>query len=90
MFPTRRITLAACAAVAALSPTVSLSASAATVEVHVTGVAGGKGKVSVAVCDREHYLKDCTYHATAPAQAGDNVVKVTGVPPGTWAGAVAW
>jgi uncharacterized protein (DUF2141 family) len=81
MFPTRRITFSACAALAALS----LSASAATVEVHVTGVAGGKGKVSVAVCDREHFLKDCTHNASAPAQAGDNVIKVTGVPAGTWA-----
>lgn len=82
MFPIRRTTLAA---LAVLSGAAALSASAATVEVHVSGVSAGKGKVSVAVCDREHYLKDCTYHATAPAQAGDNVVKVANVPAGTWA-----
>jgi uncharacterized protein (DUF2141 family) len=79
MFTTSRIILAACALLAAGS------AAAATVEVHVTGVVAGKGKVSVAVCDREHYLKDCAYHATAPAQAGDNVIKVAGVPAGSWA-----
>jgi uncharacterized protein (DUF2141 family) len=79
MFTISRITLAACAIL------LGAAASAATVEVHVSGVTAGKGKVSVAVCDREHYLKDCAYHATAPAQAGDNVVKVAGVPAGTWA-----
>ncbi|WP_036172701.1 DUF2141 domain-containing protein [Massilia sp. 9096] len=82
MFTTSRITLAAFATVAAVA---AGSASAATVEVHVTGVAAGKGKVSVAVCDREHYLKECVYHATAPAQAGDNVIRIAGVPAGTWA-----
>lgn len=79
MFTTRRITLAACIALMAAS------AAAATVEVHVTGVTAGKGKVSVAVCDRAHYLKECAYHATAPAQAGDNVVRIANVPAGTWA-----
>lgn len=79
MFTTCRITLAASLALAAGL------ASAATVEVHVSGVAAGKGKVSVAVCDREHFLKDCAYHATAPAQAGDNVVRIANVPAGTWA-----
>jgi uncharacterized protein (DUF2141 family) len=82
MFTIHRITRAVFIALAASA---AVSASAATVEVHVTGVAAGKGKVSVAVCDREHYLKDCAYHATAPAQAGDNVVKVVNVPAGTWA-----
>jgi uncharacterized protein (DUF2141 family) len=64
------------------------SASAATVEVHVANVAAGKGKVNVAVCDREHFLKQCVYSASAPAQtnaAGETVVRVQGVPPGTWA-----
>jgi len=87
MFTIRRFTRAACAALIAASACVATTATAtaATVEVHVTGVAAGKGKVSVAVCDREHYLKDCAYHATAPAQAGDNVIKVASVPAGTWA-----
>jgi uncharacterized protein (DUF2141 family) len=63
-------------------------AQAATVEVHVGGVAAGKGKINVAVCDREHFLKECVYHASAPAQvnaSGETVVMVQGVPAGTWA-----
>jgi uncharacterized protein (DUF2141 family) len=60
-------------------------ASAATVEVHVTAVAGGKGKINVAVCDRERFLKQCAYTATMPAKDGENVIAVPGVPKGTWA-----
>jgi uncharacterized protein (DUF2141 family) len=60
-------------------------ASAATVEVHVTAVAGGKGKINVAVCDRERFLKQCAYTASAPARDGENVIAVPGVPKGSWA-----
>lgn len=63
----------------------SASASAATIEVRVTGVTGGKGKVAVAVCDRDTFLKDCKYSATAPAKDGENVITVKDVPAGTWA-----
>jgi uncharacterized protein (DUF2141 family) len=62
-----------------------LIAAAATVEVHVTNVATGKGKVSVAVCDQAHFLKQCVYSASVPASGAETVVKVTGVPAGTWA-----
>lgn len=62
-----------------------LGASAATVEVRVSGVAGGKGKVNVAVCDRERFLKQCLYSASVPAQAGETVVVLKDIPPGTWA-----
>jgi uncharacterized protein (DUF2141 family) len=58
---------------------------AATIEVHVTAVAGGKGSVKVAVCDRERFLKQCAYTASSPAKEGENVIAVTGVPKGTWA-----
>ena len=51
----------------------------------ISNVAGGKGKVNVAVCDRERFLKQCAYSASAPAQAGETVLKVNDVPPGTWA-----
>lgn len=61
------------------------SALAATIEVRVTGVAGGKGKVAVAVCDKATFLKDCKYSATAPARDGENVIAVKDVPAGTWA-----
>ena len=62
----------------------AFSASAATVEVRVAGVTA-KGTVKVAVCDRERFLKQCAYSASAPAQAGDTTVTVKGVPNGTWA-----
>ena len=61
------------------------SAYAGTVEVRVTGVEGNEGSVQVAVCDKERFLKQCRYSATAPAQAGETVVTVQGVPAGTWA-----
>lgn len=63
----------------------ALPASAATVEVRVAGVAGGKGKVNVAVCDRERFLKQCAYSASVPAVAGETVVAFRDIPPGTWA-----
>jgi len=63
----------------------ALPASAATVEVRVTKVAGGKGKVNVAVCDRERFLKQCAYSASVPAVAGETVVSFKDIPPGTWA-----
>lgn len=63
----------------------ALPASAATVEVRVSNVAGGKGKVNVAVCDRERFLKQCTYSASVPARAGETVVSLKDIPPGTWA-----
>ena len=59
-------------------------AAAATVEVRVSGVTA-KGMVNVAVCDRERFLKQCAYSASVPAQAGETVVTVKDVPPGTWA-----
>jgi uncharacterized protein (DUF2141 family) len=60
------------------------SASSATVEVRVSGVSA-KGMVRVAVCDRERFLKQCAFSASAPAQAGETTVAVKGVPTGTWA-----
>ena len=62
-----------------------LLAAAANVEVHVTGVAAGKGTVNVAVCDQARFLKQCLYSGSAPARAGDNTIAVRDVPPGNWA-----
>ncbi|MCC2956525.1 DUF2141 domain-containing protein [Massilia sp. IC2-477] len=62
-----------------------LPASAATVEVRVSNVAGGKGKINVAVCDRARFLKQCAYSASVPAQAGETVISLKDIPPGTWA-----
>ena len=61
------------------------AASGATVEVRVSGVQGGKGKVNVAVCDKEHFLKQCSHSGSAPAKAGETIVSLKDVPPGTWA-----
>lgn len=69
----------------ALGLLLACQAGAATVEVRVSGVKGAKGKINVAVCDRERFLKQCAYSASAPAQAGETVLKVNDVPPGTWA-----
>jgi len=59
-------------------------ACAATIEVRVSGVTA-KGKVNVAVCDRERFLKQCAYSASVPAEAGDTVVTLKDIPAGTWA-----
>jgi uncharacterized protein (DUF2141 family) len=70
---------------AVLSCVLALPALAATVEVHVTGVAAGKGKVNVAVCDQARFLKQCAYSGSMPAREGDNTIAIRGVPPGSWA-----
>lgn len=62
----------------------ALNASAATVEVRVSGV-HAKGNVKVAVCDKERFLKQCAYTASAPAREGETTVVVKDVPAGTWA-----
>lgn len=70
---------------AALPASAATAANAATVEVRVAGVAAGKGKVSVAVCDRARFLKQCPYSASVPARAGETVVSLKEIPAGTWA-----
>lgn len=63
----------------------AIAAWGANVEVRVSNVAGTKGKVNVAVCAKEQFLKQCAYSASVPAQAGETTVVVKDVPPGTWA-----
>lgn len=60
-------------------------AAAATVEVRVSGVTAGKGKVNVALCDKERFLKQCGYSGSAPARAAETVVTLKDIPAGTWA-----
>ncbi|AXA93584.1 DUF2141 domain-containing protein [Massilia sp. YMA4] len=62
----------------------STLAQAAGIEVRVSAV-GPKGKVNVAVCDRERFLKECAYSASVAATPGTTTVTVPNVPPGTWA-----
>jgi len=60
-------------------------ACAATVEVRVSGVAPGKGKINVALCDKERFLKQCGYSGSAPAKGVETVVTLKDIPAGTWA-----
>lgn len=62
----------------------STLAQAASIEVRVSAV-GPKGKVNVAVCDRERFLKECAYSASVAATPGTTTVTIPNVPPGTWA-----
>ena len=73
-------TLFCCTLLLAASP-----ASSATVEVRISGVTAGKGKVKVAVCDRERFLKQCSFSTSVPAQAAEVVASLKDIPPGTWA-----
>ncbi len=55
-------------------------------EVTVTGVRSAAGHVLVAVCDRAAFLQPtCRYKGRAPATMGSVTVRITGVPPGTYA-----
>lgn len=76
-------TIFACTLACGLAAAAS-TVEAATVEVRVSGVAGGKGKVNVAVCDKERFLKQCGHSGSAPAKAGETVVTLKDIPAGTW------
>ncbi len=78
----RHLMLSCALLLAALSP---VRASAATIEVRVTNVTGGKGTIHVAVCGRARFPKQCAYTASVPPQAGETVVALRDVPAGTWA-----
>jgi uncharacterized protein (DUF2141 family) len=59
---------------------------AGTVEVAVSGVRSDTGDVLIAICDRATFLQPrCAYWGRTPAKTGTVVIKVTGVPPGTYA-----
>ena len=55
-------------------------------EVTVTGVRSNAGHVLVAVCDRATFLRPtCRYRGRAPSAVGSVTVRITGLPPGTYA-----
>ena len=85
--PAHRTIASTFAAAALLCATVLAAgtALAGAIEVHVTNISNAKGQIRVAVCDQERFLKQCVHTASAPAQAGETVLKVSGVPAGTWA-----
>lgn len=63
-----------------------VAAAPGVVEVTVTGVRNAAGHVLVAVCDQASFLAPtCPYRGRAPARPGAVLVRVTGVPAGTYA-----
>lgn len=61
------------------------TAHAATLEVVVANIRNGNGRVRVAACTAETFLKDtCQVVGNAKAAAGEVMVRLE-VPPGTWA-----
>ncbi len=55
-------------------------------EVTVAGIRSDAGHVLVAVCDRQTFLHEtCRYRGSAPSHRGSVVVRLTGLPPGTYA-----
>lgn len=59
---------------------------AADLAVTVTNIRNDRGRIMVAVCTQETFLKPgCPYTASAPAQAGQVTITVRGVRPGTYA-----
>lgn len=79
----KQVCLVACCAV------LTTPVLAAELTVSVTGVRSDKGSVAVAICDKATFPAGaCPYHAQAPAKRNETTVRITGVPPGTWAAAV--
>jgi uncharacterized protein (DUF2141 family) len=61
-------------------------ASAATLEIEVTNLRNGQGQVLAAVCPLEQFLRPgCPYHGRAQARSGTVIVRIEGLPAGTWA-----
>jgi uncharacterized protein (DUF2141 family) len=72
-----------------LSAAAAQGASAAVVEVAVTGVVEARGHIHVELCTQDTFLKpDCPYQGNAVATPGATVVKIPGVPPGKYAAQV--
>jgi uncharacterized protein (DUF2141 family) len=58
-------------------------------EVVVTNLQNTRGHVRVGICPQQTFLQDdCPYEASGPATAGETLVIVTGIPPGTYAAQV--
>ena len=56
------------------------------VEIEVAGVRNGHGHVLAALCDRREFLSErCRLNGAVEARPGSVLVRVTSVPPGTYA-----
>jgi uncharacterized protein (DUF2141 family) len=61
-------------------------AEAGELEVTISGIHSAAGHVLVAVCDQATFLQEtCRYKGRVPAAVGTVVVRIAGVPPGTYA-----
>jgi uncharacterized protein (DUF2141 family) len=62
---------------------------AAEVDVSVTSIRNNRGSIRVAICDKVNFPGGaCAYHGEVPARLGSVIVRVSGVPTGTWAASV--
>ena len=65
------------------------AASAAVVEIAVTGVVHARGHIHVDLCTEDTFLKDnCPYEGSAVATPGSTTVVINDVPPGEYAAQV--
>ncbi len=78
--PARRLAaIAAAPLLAAATPTGTLT-------VHVANVRDDRGQIHVDLCRQDQFPKDdCAFAGDAPAQTGETVVTITGLPPGSYA-----
>lgn len=78
------LALAGAAAAYAFGSRQPAAGGVAIVNVTLGGVAGQKGALMGAICNKDSFLKECQYFAVQPAIAG-NVLKFPGVAPGSYA-----
>ena len=78
------LALAGAAAAFAFGSRQPAAGGVASVNVTLGGVAGQKGALMGAICNKDSFLKECQYFAVQPAIAG-NVLKFPGVAPGSYA-----
>lgn len=78
----RALGLVAGAALVVLAP---VAASAASLDVRVSGIAPGQGQVFVGICDRALDQNSCPYGRFQRASAGQASFRFDGIPPGRYA-----
>src|SRR5690348_15696177 len=66
-----------------------MPATAADVDVAVTGIRNDRGNILVAICDKANFPNGpCAYHGEAPARVGSFTIRISSVSIGVWAAAV--
>ena len=65
---------------------IATAAHAASVEVTIAGIRNNNGDIRVAICSEAEFLEPtCRHVGHAPARAGETVIRVDNIPPGTYA-----